>query len=287
MSAPAPAGRPGGAGRAIGAATRVAAVIGDPVRHSRSPAIHNAAYGALGLDWVYVAFPVPAGRGAEAVAAVRTLGLGGMNVTMPHKADAATACDTLAGDAARLGAVNTVVPAPHGRLEGWNTDGDGLLGALAEAQVEPAGRRALVLGAGGAARAAVVALARAGARVGVAARRAGPAAEAAALAPGAVTVPWSEPLPVGEWDLVVNATPLGMGGRPGPALAGLSSVHAVVDLVYEPVRTPLLEAAEAAGTRAVDGLGMLVHQAARAFELMTGHPAPLPVMRAAARARPR
>ncbi len=287
MSAPAATGRPGPERQAIGAATRVAAVIGDPVRHSRSPAIHNAAYGALGLDWVYVAFGVPAGRGGDAVAAVRTLGLGGMNVTMPHTGDAAAACDTLAGDAARLGVVNTVVPVPDGRLEGWNTDGDGLLGALAEAQVEPAGRRALVLGAGGAARAVVVALARAGAAVGVAARRAGPAAEAAALAPGTVTIPWSEPLPVGDWDLVVNATPLGMGGRPGPVLAGLSSAHAVVDLVYEPVVTPLLQAAAAAGAQAVDGLGMLVHQAARAFELMTGHPAPLPVMHTAARAGPR
>lgn len=262
--------------------TRVAGVIGHPVAHSRSPAIHNAAYAAAGLDWVYVAFAVPAGRGADAVAAMRVLDLAGLNVTMPHKADAAAACDELVGDAARLGVVNTVVPGAGGRLRGLSTDGDGFLAALADEGLSLGGRRVLVLGAGGAARAVVVAARRAGADLTVAARRAGPAAEAAALATGTRTVPWAEPLEVGSWDVVVNATPLGMGDRPGPAVRGLHAGQVVVDLVYEPRRTPLLAAAAAAGARGVGGLGMLVHQAALAFEAMTGRAAPLAVMRAAA-----
>ncbi|MFL6243452.1 MAG: shikimate dehydrogenase family protein, partial [Acidimicrobiia bacterium] len=116
-------------GRVITGATRVVGVIGDPVGHSRSPAMHNAAFDALGLDWVYLAFPVARGDGAAAVRAVTTLGLTGLNVTMPHKADAATACDDLASEAAALGAVNTVVNA-DGVLVGHSTDGDGFLHAL-------------------------------------------------------------------------------------------------------------------------------------------------------------
>ena len=274
---------PGGraAAGAVTGHTRVAGVIGHPIAHSRSPAIHNAAYLALGLDWVYVAFPVPPGRGGDAVAAMRVLGLAGLNVTMPHKADAAAACDELVGDAAVLGVVNTVVPGPGGRLRGLSTDGDGFVASLADEGVSLEARRVLVLGAGGAARAVAVAARRAGADLTVAARRAEPAASVAALA-GARTVPWAEPLEVGGWDVVVNATPLGMGDRPGPAVRGLHPEQVVVDLVYEPRRTPLLTAAEAAGARTVGGLGMLVHQAALAFEAMTGRVAPLPAMRAAA-----
>ncbi len=113
-------------GRAITGSTRIVGVIGDPVGHSRSPAMHNAAFDALELDWVYVAFPVRRGDGAAAVRAVATLGLAGLNVTMPHKADAAVACDDLSSEAAALGAVNTVVNA-DGTLAGHSTDGDGFL----------------------------------------------------------------------------------------------------------------------------------------------------------------
>src|SRR5437868_6620339 len=115
--------------RVIGGATRVAGLIGDPVSHSRSPAIHNAAFAAAGLDWVFVCFPVPRGSGRAAVRAVESLGIGGLSVTMPHKADAAAACDDLTADAAALGAVNTVVPR-DGRLLGAATDGDGFLRSL-------------------------------------------------------------------------------------------------------------------------------------------------------------
>jgi shikimate dehydrogenase len=262
--------------------TRVVGVIGDPVAHSLSPTLHNAAFETLGLDWVYVAFPVPRGRGADAVAAVPALGLAGFNVTMPHKEDVAGACHELTADAAALRSVNTVVALPDGRTLGDSTDGPGFLDALADDAIGISGQSVLVLGAGGAARAIVLALGRAGAAVTVAARRPDVAEAAAALAPG------GRALPIGAVDpspfaVVVNATPLGMSG--GDALPvdpeSLHGGHAVVDLVYHPADTPLLTAARAQGATAVNGLGMLLHQAARSFTQWTGQPAPIGAMRAA------
>jgi shikimate dehydrogenase len=260
----------------------VVGVIGDPVAHSLSPTLHNAAFEAQGLDWVYVAFPVARGRGGAAVAAVTALGLAGLNVTMPHKEDVAAACDDLTADAAALRSVNTVVAGPDGRTLGDSTDGPGFLDALADEGIAVDGRNVLVLGAGGAARAVVLALGRAGAAVTVAARRPEAAEAAAGLAPGATAVPIgaADPSP---FDVVVNATPLGMSG--GDALPvdpeSLHADHAVVDLVYHPADTPLLTAARAQGATAVNGLGMLLHQAARSFTLWTGAAAPLEAMRSA------
>ena len=264
----------------ITGATRVVAIIGDPVGHSRSPAMHNAAFDALGLDWVYVAFPVPRGQGAAAVQAVATLGLAGLNVTMPHKADAAAACDDLSSEAAALGAVNTVVNM-DGTLAGHSTDGDGFLRALDDEGITVAGRRAVVLGSGGAGRAITHALGRVGAHVTVAARRHEAARSAAALAPGGVAVGVDE-LAVESFDVVVNATPLGMEGQPPPF--DTDRLHAgqfVFDTVY-PVETPLLREARARGLRAAGGLDMLVHQGALSFSLWTGVAPPLELMRAAA-----
>lgn len=268
---------------AISGATVVVGVIGDPIAHSLSPAIHNAAFSASGLDWVYVAFPVEAGRGRAAVAAVRDLGLRGLNVTMPHKADAAAACDDLSPAAQVLRSVNTVVRRDEGTLFGDSTDGEGLVRALTDDDVDLEGRRVLVIGAGGAARAVVPALAGAGATVVVSARRDEAAEEAARLA-GAATAPFTE---LGEvvagTDVVVNATPLGMHGEAPPFdTSALRDAHTVVDLVYEPARTPLLEAARARGAKTVGGLGMLVHQAALSFTLWTGTQAPIDAMREAA-----
>src|SRR5690606_16596671 len=163
--------------------TRVAAVIGSPVRHSLSPTIHNAAFAATGLDWVYVAFEVPEGRGGDAVAAVRTLGLAGLSVTMPHKAAVHDAVDERTPVAAALGAVNCVYWRGD-RLVGDNTDGAGFLDALrADEGVEVGGRRCVVVGAGGAGRAVAHALGGAGAaEVVVVNRSPGPAARAAELA---------------------------------------------------------------------------------------------------------
>jgi shikimate dehydrogenase len=263
--------------------TRVVGVIGDPVGHSLSPALHNAGFAALDLDWVYVAFPVPRGRGAEAVAAVPVLGLAGFNVTMPHKEDVAGACDELTPDAAALRSVNTVVTLPGGRTLGDSTDGPGFLDALADEAIAVAGQPVLVLGAGGAARAVVLALGRVGAEVTVAARRPDAAQSAALLAPGANMVPLGAADP-SSFSVVVNATPLGMsGGDPLPVdPQALHAGQAVVDLVYHPADTPLLTAARAQGASAVNGLGMLLHQAARSFTLWTGLPAPLDAMRTAA-----
>lgn len=268
----------------ITGATRVVGVIGDPVGHSRSPAMHNAAFDALGLDWVYVAFPVPRGAGGAAVRAVPTLGLAGLNVTMPHKADAAAACDDLAPEAAALGAVNTVVDA-GGTLVGHSTDGDGFLRALDDDGVTVAEERVLVLGAGGAARAITHALGRVGAHVTVAARRRDPGRSAAALAPDGVAVGLDE-IVVDRFDVIVNATPLGMHGEPAPLdTAQLQPDQFVFDTVY-PADTPLLLEARARGLRTAGGLGMLVHQGALSFSLWTGVTPPLDVMRAAASARP-
>ena len=272
-----PGGRPPLSGH-----TRVVGVIGDPVAHSLSPTLHNAAFEAVGLDWVYVAFPVPRGRAAEAVAAVPALGLAGFNVTMPHKEDVAAACDELTPDAGALRSVNTVVAGPDGRTLGDSTDGPGFLDALADEDIAVSGRPVLVLGAGGAARAVVLALGRVGAQVTVAARRPEAAESAAALAPGgaALLIGAADP---SAFAVVVNATPLGMsGGDPLPVdPESLHAGQAVVDLVYHPADTPLLTAARLRGATAVNGLGMLLHQAARSFTLWTGHPAPLDAMRAA------
>ncbi|WP_420439420.1 shikimate dehydrogenase [Candidatus Poriferisodalis sp.] len=275
--------------------TRVAGVIGDPVRHSLSPALHNAAFAELRLDWTYVAFEVPVGRGGEAVAAMAVLGIEGLSVTMPHKRDAAEACDELSPAAALLGAVNCV-RRDGDRIIGENTDGAGLLRSLRiQAGVDPAGLHAVVLGAGGAARAVIVALAAEGASVTVvnrspeaAERAAALGASAGAAAAGASGAPVGTatvggPRAVRDADVVVNATPLGMTrGDPlpiDPALVRDGQI--VVDLIYRPERTPLLEAAAQAGATTLNGTGMLLYQAAEQFSMWTGHDAPVDAMAAA------
>jgi shikimate dehydrogenase len=263
----------------VGGATRVAGVIGDPVSHSRSPAIHNAGYAALGLDWVFVAFPVPAGQATTALDGVRALGVAGLSVTMPHKTDAAAACDELTPTASTLGVVNTVVNR-DGRLLGDSTDGAGLLRALTHEGVDVRGTSLLVLGAGGAARAIVLALADAGADVVVAARRLDAARAAADLAADIGAIGFDDlDGAVRAASVVINATPLGMQDEPPPFdPASLDGRSFVVDTVYHPAETPLLRAAKERGVPCANGLGMLVHQAALAFELFTGCEGPLPAM---------
>lgn len=269
----------------LGASTRVAGVIGWPVRHSRSPAIHNAAFRALGLDWAYLAFEVAPGGAAGAVAAMRTLGLGGLNATMPHKQGVAGAVDRLSPVAAALKAANTVV-ATDGGLVGDNTDGAGLVAALAaDHGFDPAGRRCLVLGAGGAGRAVALALSGAGAaEVVVVARRPEQAAAAVGLA-GSVGRAGTA-ADANAADLVVNATPVGDTLPLGLAADALGCDQLLVDLLYQPRVTALMSAARAQGATAANGLGMLVHQAALAFRLWTGEEPPLEVMRAAVAAEP-
>ena len=268
----------------IGAGTRVAGVIGTPIRHSLSPAIFQGAFAACGLDWAYLAFEVADGAAPAAMAGVRALGLEGVSVTMPHKAAVLPALDELDATAATLGAVNCVVRRGEA-LVGHSTDGAGLLDSLrVDEGLDVAGLRCVVVGAGGAGRAVAHALGRAGAAGIVVVNRDRERAVAAAGLAGPAGVVGEEAA-VAEADLVVNATPLGMGDdeRLPVDPSRLSTGQVVVDLVYHPTVTPLLAAAEAAGARAIGGLGMLVHQAAHAFHLWTGEPPPLAAMAGAAR----
>jgi shikimate dehydrogenase len=283
--------------------TQLAAVIGSPVRHSISPAIHNAAFAACGLDWVYLAFDVAPGQAAAALAGVRVLGLRGLSVTMPHKTAVADAVDELTDAARELRAVNCVVQT-DGRLVGDNTDGAGFVDAFRhDTGGDLDGRRCAVIGGGGAARAVVRAVALAGAaEVVVVTRRAEAAAAAAHLARPVGRAGTIDD--VASCDVVINCTPLGMAG--GASTTGTSSPagtgenaageqlptpiealragQVVIDLVYNPLETAWLAAARARGIEAHGGLSMLVFQAAHAFRQWTGAAAPVETMLAAARA---
>jgi shikimate dehydrogenase len=258
-------------------------VLGHPVGHSRSPAIHNAAYAELGLDWHYVRLPVPPELFEETVRGLPASGYRGANVTIPHKLAALALADSAGPAAQAVGAANTLTFA-EGRIEAENTDAGGLLDAIGR-PVE--GMRALVLGAGGAGRAAAWALREAGAaEVSVWNRT---PARASALAEDLGVAHVERP---GATDLLVNATSVGLDPATAEAdaldqlgLAGRDPAALVVDLVYrDGGPTPLQAWAERGGAEVVDGREVLVRQGARSFELWTGRPAPLAVMRAAARA---
>ncbi len=267
------------------ATTAVYGVIGDPVRHSLSPEIHNAAFRLVGLDAVYVAFPVVEGHGAAALDAMRVFGVAGLSVTMPHKTVIARAVDEASDDVVALDAANTVLRLPHGRLGAESTDGGGCVDALVAAGCNPSRKRCLVIGAGGAGRSVVLALARAGAaEIGIVNRDDSRAASALTLA-GAVGVRRTVDA-VSEAEIIINATPQGMGSSTDLPLDPdrLAPGQVVNDLIYNPRETALLVAARARGVTCVDGLGMLLHQAARQFTLWTGEAAPLDAMRAAAEA---
>jgi shikimate dehydrogenase len=267
----------------ITGATRLAAVIGSPVRHSLSPALHNAVFEAMGLDWRFVAFEVSAGRAAEAITAMDVLGIGGYAVTMPHKADAARAVDEIDPAARALGSVNTVVLRPDGSTFGASTDGQGFVEAVLSSGRMLAGARVVVLGAGGAARSIVDALGRSGVADIAIVNRTRSAAEAAAeLCPVARV---GAPGDVEGASLLVNATSVGMGLDELPIDPALLRPDlAVADIVYHPLDTALLRAAAVAGAATIDGLGMLVHQAVLQQQLWTGLRPDPALMRAAAEA---
>jgi shikimate dehydrogenase len=266
----------------ISAATRVAAVIGNPVYHSLSPALHNAAFEHLGVDWVYVALHVATGEGQRAIDAMRTLQLAGLSVTMPHKEIVARSVDELDPAAEALHSVNTVVPQLDGSLKGYSTDGAGFVASLVAEGIAIDGMTVCLLGAGGAARAIADALARAGAgRIAVLNRTISSAQETVALA-GAVGVLGTAG-DVREADLVVNATSIGMGSQDLPCDPSAFRVGQVVaDIVYHPRDTALLQAAKSVGAVAIGGLGMLVHQAALQQQLWHGLRPDVAVMQAAA-----
>jgi shikimate dehydrogenase len=265
-------------------------LLGFPLGHSVSPAMHAAALAAAGLsDWTYAALPVPPEQVGQAVAQLRAPEIAGANVTVPHKAAVIPHLDGLTPVADAIGAVNTIVK-HDGRLVGHNTDAAGFLADLFVHDVHLSRRPVLVLGAGGGARAVVAACAGVGARVRVLARRREQAKALSTLAPVEV-FEWS---PLGllsasdDCALIVNTTSLGMA----PAVAGTPWLAGtpfppsafVYDLVYNPAETTLARQARAAGLRAATGLGMLVEQGALAFEQWTGRPAARAAMRAAAEA---
>jgi shikimate dehydrogenase len=257
-------------------------VCGWPVAHSRSPVMHEAAYAALGLDgWRYLKLPLPPELFAEAVRALPAAGFRGVNVTIPHK-EAALALAGEASDAAReIGAANTLTFKREGAIHADNTDAPGLIAALGEAW-DPAGRSALVLGAGGAARAAVWALVRAGAADVAVWNRSPERARAIAGQLGARAV--EQP---GEAEIVINCTSVGLGDEAAPFKAlplqadSLGAGSCVVDMVYRDGGTRLLEAARTRGADVIDGLEILVAQGAASFERWTGRAAPREAMREA------
>ena len=269
----------------------VLGIFGDPVAHSRSPEMQNAALAAAGINAVYVPFHVIPERLGAAVAALRALNLRGVNVTIPHKETILPHLDELDPTARLIGAVNTVVN-HDGRLVGYNTDGIGLLRALAaELQFAPAGKRVLLLGAGGACRAALVALAQAGAEwIGVSNRHRERAARLIAeLSPTLAGTSFAEySLFAGDLaavapgvDLLVNTSAVGLHGEsfPEELIASLPLSSSVFDMVYHDEGTPLLKSARQRGLPCADGLGMLAGQGEEAFRLWLGQPPPAQVMR--------
>lgn len=255
-------------------------VAGFPVAHSRSPAMHNAALAELGLDWLYVRVPLPPERLPIVLGALPDSGFRGVNVTVPHKLAAHELADTHTPAAAAIGAANTIT-FEEGRVHADNTDAGGLLDALGD---PPRGLRALVLGAGGSARAAVWALGQAGAAEVSVWNRTPERAAAVAAALGARPVDRPEPA-----DLLVNCTSVGLAGESEEeavealALTGLEPPPTVVDLVYGGGPTPVLRWAARGGGRLIDGIEVLVRQGARSLEGWSGRPAPLETMRSAAR----
>ncbi|MBP7692439.1 MAG: shikimate dehydrogenase [Anaerolineales bacterium] len=267
-------------------------LLGYPLGHSLSPAMHTAALAAAGLsDWRYAALPTPPEHLAAAVAALRAGDFAGVNVTVPHKEAVLPLLDALTPEAKAIGAVNTIVAQPAGgavHLLGDNTDAAGLLADLRACAVHLERHRVLILGAGGAARAAVAACLAGGAQVRVVARR---RAQAEALNQvGRVThFPWTRlglMQAAENCRLVINCTPLGMAPQvdASPWLDSVAwpSRAFIYDLVYNPSETRFIHQARRAGLEACTGLGMLVEQGALAFELWTGQTAPRAVMRAAA-----
>jgi shikimate dehydrogenase len=263
----------------ITASTALCGVILHPVGHTRSPAMHNAAFAELGLDAVYLAFDVLPETLGAAVSGARALGLRQLAVSLPHKVAVIRHLDDLDETARRIGAVNTVT-CHEGRLVGSNTDWLGAVRAL-ERVTPLEGRRAVVIGAGGAARAIVFGLLARGARVTVLNRTEGRARELAD-ALGAHDAGPLERLASLDHDVLVNSTSVGMGGDVSPVPAGsLRAGSVVMDAVYAPPLTRLLRDAASRDARTVGGKWMLVYQAAEQLELWSGRRAPVDVMAAA------
>ena len=277
--------------RVVSGKTRVCGVIGDPIEHTMSPVMHNAAFSELGIDYVYLPFRVKKDDLGQAIAGARALNLAGLNVTIPHKVAVISFLDELDPIAKRIGAVNTIVN-DNGALRGYNTDATGFLQALLDKGIKPEGKKVVVLGAGGASRGISFILAESGANLVILNRQ--------------VEIEWAENLAreisrafkketvalelndanlaeaLEGTDILVNTTSVGMSPdineTPVP-MRLLKSTPVVFDIVYNPIQTRLLREAQAAGASTISGLDMLAWQGALAFEKWTGLKAPLELMK--------
>ncbi|MGB9714204.1 MAG: shikimate dehydrogenase [Candidatus Bathyarchaeales archaeon] len=272
----------------ISGKTQLCALIGDPVEHSLSPYIHNAAFKHLKLDFVYVAFKVSKENVKEALEGARALGIKGLNVTMPLKTAVIQHLDKLDSDAEKIGAVNTVLN-DDGTLIGYNTDGLGALEALKANGQNPAGKNILVLGAGGAARAIAFALCKDAKNMTVLNRT----LEKARILAEELSRIFDKKVKFGglneetlrnemeEADILANATAVGMAPKTNETPVNMKLLHpnlTVFDLVYNPPETRLLKEAKAVGAKTIDGICMLVHQGALSFQIWIGRKAPIDVM---------
>ncbi len=278
----------------ISGKTRICGLIGDPIGHSVSPAMHNAAFSSLGLDYIYLPFRVEKERLSRAIDGVRALNIQGLNVTIPHKVAVIALLDELEPLAEKIGAVNTIVN-NNGHLKGYNTDASGFIKALLERGVESNGKKVVVLGAGGASRAISFTLAERGADLVILNRKLeldwavelagnisgflGKKVKALELNKQNLSVMLEDA------DILVNATSVGMspGTSQTPVAKRLLKPELVVfDIVYNPMKTRLLTEAEEAGAKIIGGLDMLVWQGASAFEMWTKVKAPIEIMKAEA-----
>ena len=277
----------------ISGKTRVCAVIGDPVEHSLSPCIHNAAFQHLQLDYVYVAFPVKRGDLRTAIQGMRSLKIHGLNVTTPHKLEVTQHLDHIDESAKNVGAVNTILN-KEGTLIGYNTDGKGALLALEADQGELSDKKILILGAGGASRSISYTLAQEARELVVLNRT----VEKAERLVKELLTTFGNKVRYGELsrghikveledtDILINATTVGMHPNEDETSVDrdlLRSNLTIFDLVYHPPETRLLRDAKASGARTIDGLAQLVYQGAVSFEIWTGKRAPVDVMMKAAR----
>ena len=272
--------------------TRVCGVIGDPIEHSLSPIMHNAAFNSLNLGYVFLAFKVKSAEVGNAINGMRALGIVGLNVTMPHKKTVISHLDEIDQTAKFLNAVNTIHN-KNGKLLGFNTDGVGALKALKENGANPAGKKVLLLGSGGAARAIAYALAQEADELVVLNRIVEQAKELASLLNRTfskkVVADSLTPSAIQEnlqgCDILVNATSVGMKPNSNQSVIApewLKPNLAVMDIVYDPMETKLAKDAKSAGSKVVSGVEMLIYQGAASFEIWTGKSAPVEVMRKAA-----
>lgn len=277
---------------AISGKTQVCGVIGDPIEHTLSPTIHNAAFNHLGLDFVFLAFRVKTADLENALRGIRGLGIHGLNVTMPHKNAVTAYLDELDEAVKFLGSTNTILN-KEGKLSGFNTDGVGALNALRENGIELAEKKLLLLGAGGAAKAIAFTLAKEVGELVVLNRADGKSKELAErltrtlgkkVVGSALTLDAIADN-LQDSDLLINATSVGMNPAANQSIVPphlLRSDLTVMDIVYNPVETKLAKNAKATGAKVISGVEMLIYQGAASFKIWTGHSAPIKVMRKAA-----